>query len=277
MRVSEDEEVRAWTGEYIRQSWEGRIAPTPPTQILFARPLIGDGETPDQLDDGSGQKLDLVFGWESKYFFSHDALAFMKALDLPDARFYDNGDEIQLLDYNGPKITEPAPLFLPAVLKDSLINDSLTEVAEIAREPTDVLDLSSCRSATIQVPDRAGGGDERDELMVELGVYELARKAEEQKVVAPIERVRASELAATLSPAPSNGDDMTDGYDDCGILLVPMPLDDAAEGPDELTPHAPLQAVEIAPDPPSVFSVVSEMSLSSAVNEARAKGATPNY
>ena len=87
------------------------------------RPLYGDGETPDQLDDGSGRKLDLVFGWESKYFFTHEALAFMKALDLPEARFYDNGDEIQLLDYNGAKITEPAALFLPGVLKDTVIKE----------------------------------------------------------------------------------------------------------------------------------------------------------
>lgn len=47
----------------------------------------------------------------------------MKALGLPDARFYDNGDEVQLLDYNGAKITEPAALFLPGVLKDSVIKE----------------------------------------------------------------------------------------------------------------------------------------------------------
>lgn len=55
-------EEKNWRGNYNDYSWEGRIAPPPPTQILFARPLIGDGETPDQLDDGSGRKLDLVFG-----------------------------------------------------------------------------------------------------------------------------------------------------------------------------------------------------------------------
>lgn len=84
---SDDPEQKRWTGNFFDYSWEGRIAPSPPTQIHYARPLYGDGETPDQLDDGSGRKLDLVFGWESKYFFSHEALAFMKALDLPNARF----------------------------------------------------------------------------------------------------------------------------------------------------------------------------------------------
>ncbi|WP_299924117.1 hypothetical protein [uncultured Pelagimonas sp.] len=123
MRCSEKQAVLDWTGSFIVQSWEGLIAPTPPTQIHYARPLIGDGETPDQLDDGSGRMLDRVFGWESKYFFTHEALDFMKRLTLPEARFYDNGDDIQLLDWNGTKITEPAALFLPGALKDSVIKE----------------------------------------------------------------------------------------------------------------------------------------------------------
>ena len=74
----------------------------------------------------------------------------------------------------------------------------------------------------------------RDELMVELGVYELARKAEEQRMIAPVERIRASELAAMLNPAASNSDDMSDECDDCGIPLVPMQVEDTAEAPDEM-------------------------------------------
>ena len=122
-RASEDQKIKNWTGNYIEFSENGQIAPKPPTQIPFARPLIGDGEMPDQLDDGSGRKLDLIFGWESKYVFTHEALDFMRSLNLPDARFYDNGDEVQFLEYNGRPITEPAALFLPGVLKDTVIKD----------------------------------------------------------------------------------------------------------------------------------------------------------
>ena len=122
-RASEDQKIKNWTGNYIEFSENGQIAPKPPAQIPFARPLIGDGEMPDQLDDGSGRKLDLIFGWESKYVFTHEALDFMKSLNLPDARFYDNGDEVQFLEYNGQPITEPAALFLPGVLKDTVIKD----------------------------------------------------------------------------------------------------------------------------------------------------------
>ena len=120
---TEDPSLNVWVGAFIRLSQNGQIAPKPPTQIPFARPLIGDGEMPDQLDDGSGRKLDLIFGWESKYVFTHEALDFMRSLNLPDARFYDNGDEVQFLEYNGQPITEPAALFLPGVLKDTVIKD----------------------------------------------------------------------------------------------------------------------------------------------------------
>ncbi len=120
---TDDPILNTWTGAFIRLSQNGQIAPKPPTQIPFARPLIGDGEMPDQLDDGSGRKLDLIFGWESKYVFTHEALDFMRSLNLPDARFYDNGDEVQFLEYNGQPITEPAALFLPGVLKDTVIKD----------------------------------------------------------------------------------------------------------------------------------------------------------
>ncbi len=120
---TDDPILNTWTGAFIRLSQNGQIAPKPPTQIPFARPLIGDGEMPDELDDGSGRKLDLIFGWESKYVFTHEALDFMRSLNLPDARFYDNGDEVQFLEYNGQPITEPAALFLPGVLKDTVIKD----------------------------------------------------------------------------------------------------------------------------------------------------------
>ena len=120
---SEDPSLKSWEGNYIVSSENGQIAPKPPAQIPYARPLIGDGEMPDELDDGSGRKLDLMFGWESKYVFTNEALDFMRSLNLPDARFYDNGDEVQFLEYNGQPITEPAALFLPGVLKDTVIKD----------------------------------------------------------------------------------------------------------------------------------------------------------